>query len=138
MTVEIVCRIGPGEPSGLVLALPREALRSASRGVLAACEVADDSADGRFPAGSVLICEPWSGPVSRHSLAIVVPHQGAAHTGPFRIAEAAAASAATGMVRWWSAALATGRDGPLPTEGGEHWTPILRPIAALVPIFSGT
>lgn len=131
--VSVSYRIGPGEPSQASLRVPASVFTEASRGDLLGVEITDDSADARFPTGSVLICERWGGEPYHRALAVVAPSPIDTLDGPLLVASASVTNT-HGAVRWWSLRAGPGRDGPLPTGHGEVWTPVFRPVAAIIPV----
>ena len=131
--VQVAFRVGEGTPSGAALLIPESACILASSGDLVAVEIMDDSADLRFPAGSVLICERWSGSVQHRAIAVLSAHPSDSPNGLLRVGSAAAPQP-QGVPRWWSLSSRPDLQGPLPTAGGELWTPVLRPVVAITPI----
>lgn len=134
IAVPVLHRIGEGEPSGATLQLPVAAFIGGLPREVIGIEVLDRSADQRFPPGSVLACERWSGPIELRAVAIVAATPGETRTGPFRIAAAGVLSASGSSRTWWALSTEPGGDGPLPTSEATLWTPAFRPLVAVIPI----
>lgn len=132
-SIRICHRIGEGEPSQATLVLPDELLIHATSVDLCAVEIADASADLRFPRGSTLICEPWGSlPVAARDIALVAP-AAAPSEDVLRVAQSSGCEGGQQATRWYGLSGDPALAGPLPPDRRGAWEPRLRIVAALTP-----